>query len=249
VLDCYNDTLFQPIPVENVANIARNAVIGQGAALETLRPETDTLVGGGWQHRFNNSRLNVDAYYRAIRNARDDEQIGNTNVTVQINEESAYVRGIEGSYDIDFSKTVSGYVNYGRAWGKNKGPVVGGLAGDVLPPGYFYDDHDQTNVASFGMDYTHHGVFGSLYGTYSSGLPYGEIDDQGGNPLAINYLRVPGETTVNGDFGFPVGKGTQVLFTATNILNHPFVINEAGLFNNTQWDTGRSLGVKVTQKF
>ena len=50
------------------------------------------------------------------------------------------------------TKNVSYYANYARSWAKAAGPIIGGLLG-TAPTTYFYDDHDQTHTASFGLAY------------------------------------------------------------------------------------------------
>ena len=184
---------------------------------------------------------------------------GATQIDIPINFAKGYTRGIEVAVDGPLAKNVSYYANYARSWAKGAGPISGGLLGEA-PTNYFNDDHDQTHTASFGLSYSPRGSYATLDGEYGSGFPYGEIDQLGpdGNPVldasgspfptAINYLRVPAHTILNFGIGTTLGS-MQLAFTVDNLLNHGYVIKEAGPFSNVEWGQGRAYGVKLTQIF
>jgi hypothetical protein len=114
--------------------------------------------------------------------------------------------------------------------------------------GYFYDDHDQTNTASMGLTYEHHGTFFDVDGEYGSGYPFGDNGTATTDPTTVNFLRLPSHFIVNAAVGFPLKHG-QIAFTCNNIANHGYILKQAGPFTDTEWGQGRTLGIKITQNF
>ena len=253
-LHAYYDRLFQPVAIEDVIHLDTSL-----ASIKPFQPERDDFFEVGETHTQSGTTLSLDGYYRAEKNTIDDQVFGATQIDIPINFAKGYTRGLEVAVDGPLVKNISYYANYARSWAKGAGPVSGGLLGES-PTTYFNDDHDQTHTASFGVSYSAHGSYATLDGEYGSGFPYGEIDrvDANGNPIldpqgnpfpvTINYLRVPVHTILNFGIGTTVGS-TQIAFTVDNLLNHGYVIKEAGPFSDVEWGQGRAYGVKLTQNF
>jgi len=237
----YYDRLFQPIAVEDVIKL------GIAGATATFQPERDDFFETGYTRQLGGTTLSLDGYYRAEKNTIDDQPYGSTQIAIPFNLAKGYTRGLEIALDGPLSRTVSYYANYARSWAKSAGPVSGGLLGSA-PSSYFYDDHDQTHSASFGLAYQGRGTFATLDGEYGSGFPFGEIDTAQGSPIGLNFLRVPVHTILNASVGTQIGH-SQVALTVGNLLNHGYVIKQAGPFTDTEWGQGRTYGVKWTQNF
>ena len=250
----YYDRLFQPVAIEDVKHLNTSL-----ASIKPFQPERDDFFDVGETHTNAGTTLSLDGYYRAEKNTIDDQVFGATQIDIPINFAKGYTRGLEVAVDGPLVKNVSYYANYARSWAKGAGPISGGLLGEA-PTNYFNDDHDQTHTASFGVSYNAHGSYATLDGEYGSGFPYGEIDrigpdgnpvlDPQGNPfpVTINYIRVPVHTILNFGIGATLGSA-QIAFTVDNLLNHGYVIKEAGPFSDVEWGQGRSYGVKLTQNF
>lgn len=244
--------LFQPVPLEDIVKLSESNSA-------PFQPERDDFFDTGLEHRQGGATISADAYYRAEKNAVDDATFGNTQIDIPENYSKGYARGLELAIDGPFSKTTSYYLNYARSWAKEAGPVSGGLLAEA-PSSYFYDDHDQTNTASFGAAYEHHGIYANFDGEYGSGFTYGENDetdssgnpvlDSGGNPIptALNFFRTHPHLTFNLAAGRQIG-GVDVAFIIDNMLNHAYIIKQASVFSDTQWAQGRSYGLKLTMKF
>ncbi len=237
----YYDRLFQPIAVEDVINL------GVKGATTIFQPERDDFFETGYTRQLGGTTLSLDGYYRAEKNINDTQVYGNTQIAIPFNLAKGYTRGLEIALDGPLTRTVSYYANYARAWSKAAGPVSGGLLG-AAPSSYFSVDHDQTHSASFGLAYQKQGTFATLDGEYGSGFPFGEIDDAQGSPVTLNYLRVPAHTILNGSVGTQLGH-SQIALVVGNLLNHGYVIKQAGPFTDTEWGQGRTYGVKWTQNF
>lgn len=237
----YYNRLFQPIAVEDVINLGIPGTVSQ------FQPERDDFFETGWTHTTRGTTVSLDTYYRAEKNTVDDQVFGNTQIDIPVNLAKGYTRGVELAVDGPVTHTLSYYANYARSWAKAAGPIIGGLLGDA-PTSYFYDDHDQTHSASFGLSYDNKGTFATVDGEYGSGFPYGQANDAQQHPVALNYMRVPVHTILNLSLGTTLGHN-QVALTVGNLLNHGYVIKEAGPFTNTQWGQGRVYGVKWTSAF
>jgi hypothetical protein len=180
---------------------------------------------------------------------RDDDDVGDTNIDLPVNDAKAYFRGVEFTLDRTFSPTLQGYANLALSWNKNAGPVTGGLNEGGFPSVYFYDDHDQTYTATFGLSYSEHHVFADLIGEYGSGQPYGEVDAEDGNVISANYLRVPPHTVFNADTGGSLRSGLSLSVFVDNMLNDGYIIKEVTSLSNAQWAQGRVFGIRVGQEF
>ena len=245
----FYDRLFQPIALEDVKSLVGNSALGDNSLLAPLRPERDNFYEVGWEHHQSGTGLTLSAYYKTARDSRDDQTLGNTQIKVPVNDAKASSRGIEFSVDRALSDALSLHVSYSRAWGKNAGPITGGLLGNVFATDYFYDDHDQTHSGTVELSYETKGRYARLDGEYGSGLPFGEIDDASGNPIALNFLRVPPHLTLNFAAGVPLSRRLSLDLTVSNLLNHAYIIKQSDFFSNTQWAQGRAIGLQVTQGF
>jgi len=244
----FYDKLFQPAAIEDVKSLVGQSAIGNSGAIVPFQPERDDFFQLGWDHAFGKHKVGLDAYYRNEFNPVDDSLLGNTQIDVPINFEKGYAQGLEATLDGPVSGTVSYYANLAKSYAKEHGPISGGLLAGATPPNYFYDDHDQTYTASFGLDYNHDERYISISGDYGSGYPYGQLNDANGNPTALNYIFVPSHLTFDFGAGMPIRK-FAVALSVTNVFNHPFVLTEASPFSEVQWSQGRNIGVKLTYNF
>lgn len=246
----FYDRLFQPAAIEDVKKLAGISAIGDNSVAAPFQPERDDFFETGWQHRNAGTTESLDAYYRDEVNTIDDEILGNTQIDVPINFKKGYARGVEFAIDGPVVPDVTYYANFAASWAKEFGPITGGLiTPNQSPPGYFYDDHDQTYTSSFGTAYERSGTFLTLDGEYGSGFPYGQVNNRNGSIAAVNYIFVQPHVIFNLGAGVNLSKSSQLALIVDNVLNHPYLIKEATVFVDTQWAEGRSVGIKYTQDF
>jgi len=234
-LHAYYDRLFQPAPIEDIRRLDPNAV--------PFKPERDNFYEVGYVHENGGITTSLSGYYKTVQDVIDENIIAGTQIREPFNVQKGYVRGIEFAVDGSLTRDLSFYANYARSWARAAGDFTGGLAPAGAPPGYFYEDHDQTHTASVGLAYAKHGVTINLDGEYGSGFPYGQSD--AGLP---NFYRVPAHFIFNLELGTRIGQGRFAL-SASNVLNHGYVIKQASPFSDREWGRGRTLGVKWTQNF
>ena len=234
-LHAYYDRLFQPAPIEDIRRLDPNAV--------PFKPERDNFYEVGYVHENGGITTSLSGYYKTVQDVIDENIIAGTQIREPFNVQKGYVRGIEFAVDGSLTRDLSFYANYARSWARAAGDFTGGLAPAGAPPGYFYEDHDQTHTASVGLAYAKHGVTINLDGEYGSGFPFGQSD--AGLP---NFYRVPAHFIFNLELGTRIGQGRFAL-SASNVLNHGYVIKQASPFSDREWGRGRTLGVKWTQNF
>ena len=234
-LHAYYDRLFQPAPIEDIRRLDPNAV--------PFKPERDNFYEVGYVHENGGITTSLSGYYKTVQDVIDENIIAGTQIREPFNVQKGYVRGIEFAVDGSLTRDLSFYANYARSWARAAGDFTGGLAPAGAPPGYFYEDHDQTHTASVGLAYAKRGLTVNLDGEYGSGFPFGQSD--AGLP---NFYRVPAHFIFNLELGTRIGQGRFAL-SASNVLNHGYVIKQASPFSDREWGRGRTLGVKWTQNF
>lgn len=232
----YYDRLFQPAAVEDVRSLA-------GAAAIPVQPERDDFYETGWEHDQHGTTYGIAYYYKTEKNVIDDTVVGNSFLTAPFNVVRGYARGVELTTDGTIGSDISYYINYARSWAKSDGAISGGLFSIGQPPSWFYDDHDQTNTATVGVDYEHKERFVDLNGEYGSGFPYGQ--DAAGN---VNFIRVEPHFILDADFGAKVHRNTITL-TVTNLLNHHYIIKQASQFTDLEYGQGRTFAVKWAMSY
>lgn len=235
----YYNRLFQPAAIEDVRRLSGSTAIGD-TVITGIKPERNDFYEVGWQHAQSGVTTNLNAYYKTARDVIDEQPLGSTQITVPFNVERGYVRGVELAVEGPVTRNLSFYANYARAWAESAGAISGGIASTDPPSGYFPVDHDQRHTASVGLDYARSGAVASLDGEYGSGFPY--QDDNG------VFQRVHPHFILNFALGAQIGRG-QLTLTVGNLVNHPYVIKQAGTFTNREWGQARTYGIKWTQNF
>lgn len=248
-LHAYYDKLFQPVSVEDAAHLVGNDTIGDNGTDSPDKPERDDFYEAGIDHTQRRWTFGLLAYYKTGRDVRDDDEVGNANIFLPVDDAKAYFNGYEFTMSHEFSSALHGYGNFAASWNKNAGPVTGGLNEGPLPTTYFFDDHDQTYTSTAGLAYDRRGVYGDLDGEYGSGQPYGEIDNSDGVPLDVNYLRVPPHLIFNLDAGKRWSSGFKAGVFVNNMFNDAYIIKEITGLSDAQFAEGRVVGVNLSQEF
>jgi len=229
------DREFQPAAVEDVRKL--------DASTAPFKPERDNFYEAGYQHDNAGYTQTFSAYYKTEQDVIDENTITGTIIPEPFNVQKGYVRGLEWTVSGPIVKSVSFYANYSRSWAQSAGQFTGGFIPLSTSQGYFYDDHDQTGTASLGATYERNGTFLDLDGEYGSGFPYGQSSTG-----EVNYIRTEPHFIVDGSAGATYKHGTIEL-TVINVLNHPYIITEGGVFSTQQWGQGRTFGLKYTYGF
>ena len=242
------------------------AETGGGAA---IRPErVSAYEAGVAQDLFGFVKLDVAAWWRSFRNFGDPNAFFNTTVIFPNSVARGAARGVDVRLDVPECRGWSGYLSYTNQHVRQTGPINGGLFLtdefiEIGPGTVFIPDHDQRNVASFGLTHRHawRGFWASLSGRHESGVPL-EVE-----PERLPDLQsAPGSELV--DFGrgrvrpwtvFDFSAGMDLLrrervtvgvqVDLQNLANRPFAYNFGNPFEGTHFGHPRLVGGRIKFTF
>ena len=127
-------------------------------------------------------RLNVAYWWKSFRNFDDPNVFFSTTIIFPNSVARGTAHGTDVRLDIPQRHGWSGYLNYSNSVIQPVGPINGGLfltdeVIEIGPGTRFTPDHDQRNVCSFALTYSHtrSGLWTTFSGKYESGTPI-EVD-------------------------------------------------------------------------
>ncbi|HEV3206110.1 MAG TPA: TonB-dependent receptor [Terriglobales bacterium] len=201
--------LYMPPQVENLLiatsqkarALSPFAASGGGA---DIRPEKLSAWEAGFSQELPKMlSLNVAYWWRRFRNIDDPNVLLGTTVIFPNSVARAEAQGLDVRLDVPLRRGFSAYLSYTNNQVVEIGPLNGGLFLDddfieIGPGTRFNPDHDQRNVAGFGLTYAarKHGFWTSFSGRYESGVPI-ELPDLD----AADLQALPGANLVNFDTG------------------------------------------------
>jgi hypothetical protein len=236
-----------------------------------VQPETGNYWEAGATQGFaNRMRLDVNAYWRHVRNAADDDQLLNTGVSYPTAWARSATYGAEGKLQVLGAGPVSGFVSYSYMVAKVWFPVTGGLflgddadaaAADLQ--GHFAATQDQRNTLSSRWECALARRMRVAAGaSYGSGLPfeYGGTEEQAlaqYGPAVVSRLvqrgRVLPLLAVNVSGSVDLYRRDQMRVTlhadGENLKNRLNVIDFGGLFSGNAIAPGRSALLRLEMQF
>jgi hypothetical protein len=258
--------LFMPPQIENL-------LLADSAEARALSPFADENGGGrlirpertssyevgvaqgvrGW------FKLDAAYWYRKFRNFADPNLFFNTTIIFPNSVNKGFARGMDVRLDIPRRKGWSGYASYSNSRVLQTGPINGGLflTDEFIQTGpgvEFIPDHDQRNVAAFGVMYEIGSVWATLAGRYESGTPLevdeGDLDKlmatRGADLVDFNRLRVKPYTVFNLAAGVKVLNADHLSvalhFDLQNIFDKRFAYNFGNPFSGTHFGNPRLIG-------
>jgi outer membrane receptor protein involved in Fe transport len=266
--------LYMPPQVENllIASSPQARALSPFEAFSggaDIKPETLSAWEVGLSQELPKKlRLNAAYWWRHFRNIDDPNVFLGTTIVFPNSVARAEAQGLDVGMDVTLQHGVSAYMSYTNNIIKEIGPINGGLFLDdhflTIGPGTrFAPDHDQRNIASFGLTYAakKHGLWASFTGRYESGVPI-ELPDLDQNQL----MSLPGANLVNFDTGrvkpwYVLGwsggadlvhKEQFVLGVKLDIQNvedRPFVFNWGNPFSGTHFGYPRLIAGSVRLSF
>ena len=183
------DRVFQTPSFENI-------LVSSSSQIDAINPDFLRLPVqpsngndfelGATKGFVNRVRFDLSTYWRAARNAADDDQLLNTGVSYPISFDRSGTYGAEGKVQVVAAGPVSGFLSYSYMVAKVWFPVTGGLflgedaqAASADLHGRFAATQDQRNTLATRWDYQLSSRLRVSAGaTYGSGLPF----EYGGTP-------------------------------------------------------------------
>jgi outer membrane receptor protein involved in Fe transport len=193
-----------------------------------------TIPFAGWTFDVANFRT-------AARNFFDHDVLGNSNIFLPLTIDRARIRGWEATAS---SPRIAGRVQfhlaYSHQYAEGAGAVTGGLT-NFTPSdeAYFFLDHDQRDSVSTGVSLTlPRRAWSSVNVNYGSGF----LDGDGPGHL-------PSHTTVDLSVGKSFGEKWGLRFSALNIGNNHYMLDNSNTFGGSHFTRPRELAFQLKYRF
>jgi hypothetical protein len=213
----------------------------QGLGFLPLRGERDEEYEAGVTVPIQNWALEVDAFRTHAKNFFDHDVIGNSNLFFPLTIDRARIRGWESTVRSPrlFGRAQM-HLAYSHQFVQGAGAITGGLTDFSPPPDQlFYLDHDQRDTLSVGYTAT------LPWRSFTSGnLNYGSGFLEGNGPG-----HKPAHTTFDFALGKSFGESWQAEFTALNVSNNRFLLDESNTFGGTHFNEPRQFAVSLRYRF
>jgi outer membrane receptor protein involved in Fe transport len=233
---------YQAPPLSTVSGPLADLALSQGFGFLPLRGERDEQHEFGIAIPFRGWSFDFDHFRTGARNFFDHDALGNSNIFLPLTLAAARIRGYEAT--VRSPRLVGGtqvHLSYSRQWVQGRGGVSGGLT-DFSPPadnGYFYLDHDQRDTLSVGAstDLPGH-AWVSATVLYGSGFLAGDGPD-----------HLPPHTTFDISLGKNFAERWTAQFTALNLGNNRYLLDESNTFGGTHFVDPRRVSVELRYRF
>ncbi|HYA97202.1 MAG TPA: TonB-dependent receptor [Methylomirabilota bacterium] len=241
VLRAYYGRYYQAPPLSTVSGPLLDFAADQGFGFLPLRGEVDEQREFGVAIPLRGWTFDVSNFETHARNFFDHDVLGNSNIFFPLTIDRARIKGTEVMVR---SPRIAGrlelHLAYSRQSAEGAGGVTGGLT-DFEPPdaGFFFLDHDQHDTLSTGL-HLQLPCRAWISGNYAYGS--GFLDGDGPNHL-------PGHHGFDVALGKSFGESFSVGFTAQNVSNSRYLIDNSNTFGGTHWNYPRQLTGEVRWRF
>src|SRR5229473_7326322 len=244
VLRAFYGRYYQAPPLTTVSGPLLQFATEQGFAFLPLHVETDeqrefglTIPVRGWTIDFSNFQTHA-------RNFFDHDVLGNSNIFFPLSIERARIHGWESTlHSPRIRKRLDLYLTYSNQQVEGAGVVTGGLLSDPGQlcdgDGFCYLDHDQRNALSAG---------------FRAVLPFG-ISAAGNLSYGSGFLAGDGpshladHTEVSISLSKSIGERLSVGFTAHNIADGRYLLDNSNTFGGTHWNYPRQVSGEIRYRF
>jgi outer membrane receptor protein involved in Fe transport len=232
---------YQAPPLLTVSGPILNLAAEQGFAFLPLRGERDEQHEFGLTVPLHGWTLDISNFRTGAKNFLDHDVLGNSNIFFPLILQRARIRGWEASVN---SPRIVGraqfHLAYSHQYAEGRGGVSGGLT-DFAPPdgGYYFLDHDQRNTVSAGfhLDLTRN--------AWTAGnISYGSGFLNGNGPA-----HLPSHTSFDWSLGKSFGENWAVQFSALNLNNSRYLLDNSNTFGGTHYANPRELSVQLKYRF
>jgi outer membrane receptor protein involved in Fe transport len=232
---------YQAPPLLAVTGPVLDLAVQQGFSFLPLHGERDEQHEIGLAMPFHGWTLDLSHFRTGAKNFFDHEVLGNSNVFFPVTIERARIRGWEASLS---SPRIVGraqfHVSYSNQYVQGSGGISGGMT-DFEPPdeGYYFLDHDQRTTISSGFQLS------LPWNAWTSGnVSYGSGFLDGDGPF-----HLPSHTTFDWSLGKSFGEKWSVRFSALNLNNSSYMLDNSNTFGGTHFANPRELSVQLKYRF
>ncbi len=241
VLRGFYGRYYQAPPLSTVSGPLLDFALQQGFAFLLLHGERDEQHEFGLAIPVYGWVIDLDHFRTGARNFFDHEVLGNSNIFLPLTIDRARIRGWEATIR---SPRLWGRVQFHLAYSNQVAQAEGGPTGgltDFSPPptGFFFLDHDQRNTLNLGWQATlPWRSWASATVSYGSGF----VDGDG-------PAHLPPHTTFDLSVGKSFGEKLSVAFSALNVGNRRFLLDNSNTFGGTHFNSPREFAVTLRYRF
>jgi len=235
---------YQAPPLTTVAGPLLQFATDEGFEFLPLHGETDeqrefglTIPIRGWTFDFSNFQTHALNFF-------DHDVLGNSNIFFPVTIERARIHGWESTVRSPrIAKLFDVYFTYSNQTVEGAGVITGGLLEEpeqlCEDGGFCYLDHDQRNTLSLGFHSSlpwHISASGNI--SYGSGF----LDGEGPTHL-------PDHTEFSLSLTKSFGERFSVGFTAQNLNNSRYLLDNSNTFGGTHWNYPRQFTGQIRYHF
>ena len=232
---------YQAPPLLTVTGPVLDLAVQQGFSFLPLHGERDEQHEFGLTVPFRGWTLDLSNFRTGARNFLDHDVLGNSNIFFPVTLERARIRGWEASVSsARFAGRAQFHVAYSHQYVQGRGGVSGGLTDFTLPDGgYYFLDHDQRNTVSTGfrLDLPWNSWTAGNF-SYGSGF----LNRDGPSHL-------PAHLSLDWSLGKSWGEKWKVQFSALNLNNSRYLLDNSNTFGGTHYANPRELSVQLKYRF
>jgi len=243
VLRAFWGEYYQAPPLSTVSGPLLDYALSQGLGFVPLRGERDQEHQFGITVPLRGWALDVNNYHQRARNYFDHNAIGNSNIFFPLTIDGARLYGWEVTIrSPKIARRGEVYFTYAHAHAEGTGAISGGLT-DFSPPdsGYFLLDHDQRETLHAGFN------FSLPWRAYAGGnLYYGSGFTDGSSDIPAH---LQGHKTFDLSLGKTVSENLTLSFTALNLTNRRFLLDNSQTFGGTHYAEPRQIYLQIRYRF
>jgi len=242
ILRAYYGRYYQAPPLDTISGRLLRLLVDPQTGILPLRGERDeqrevglTIPVRNWIFDFSNFRTNA-------RNFFDHSVIGNSNIFFPLTIASARIRGWEATARSPrLWRRAQIRLVYSNQSAQGRGIVTGGLTDFSSPDSneFFYLDHDQRNTVAVSGE-----VSLPWRSWASANISYGSGFLDGNGPR-----HKPQHTTADFALGKCFGERWSLTFTALNIANRRYLLDDSNTFGGTHFTFPRQLSGELRYRF
>ena len=232
---------YQAPPLLSVSGPLIDQCSAQDCSFLPLHGERDeqrefglTVPLAGWTFDVSNFRTGAKNFF-------DHDVLGNSNIFFPLTLEHARIRGWEVTASSPrIARSVSWHLAYSHQHAQWNGGITGGLFSDEsCEDPLCFVDHDQRDTVSTGTNFYLPGrVWTAFNVTYGSGF----LDGEG-------PAHLPAHTTVDLSLGKSFGEKWALRFTALNVGNNHYMLDNSNTFGGTHFAHPRELSIQLKYRF
>jgi outer membrane receptor protein involved in Fe transport len=232
---------YQAPPLLSVSGPLIDECSAQDCSFLPLHGERDEQREFGLAIPFRGWTLDVSNFRTGARNFFDHDVLGNSNIFFPLTLERARIRGWEVTASSPrIAGRTSWHLAYSHQYAQWSGGITGGLVGDESCEELLcFLDHDQRNTLSTGFNFD---LPWRIWSAFNVNYGSGFLDGEGPSHL-------PPHTTVDWSIGKAIGENLSLRFTALNLGNKHYMLDNSNTFGGTHFANPRELSVQLKYRF